>query len=525
MNNWVEPGWNSKKTNYILSQGYKNYREPFANSGDATTLIETDANKLFDAYCGSEGTLNPAKSNTGYMELSGVYNITDGSPETKRAAVSDYIKNTYETATNVNLDINKGDSEGGRKTSFNKCFGVNINEVPTQSSYSGTVGSSLTAAPGITPQNISLSLLQYFFEQAGCSRTLNETDVAWWRGRANIQDIKNDMNAYGSLTANCSGDTRQHEFCKPDKCPSNKVIFYSQCNYGGRATELAEGEYPFNKLLATGYQNDTLQSVKVPQGMAVTMWEHDINGGREVTLDSDTPCLSSIGYMNTVSSCRIFKKSTNITQEYSDPRCNRKALVGVGKGEDVGAPNRIFVQDNNYQPTEYALGPKPVSGGFPPYPNGIGYELYDAQTGGNFLAKVTGYTLRQDSGPFHRYLSIILNLDRNINFSPLQTIYYQDPSCKACDTVNSPKVTNTTLGVTVSGPSCVNRGEYFTVTATGNIGFEFVGWVLEFGHTRTDNTGCKHPGGCGWYAPNTSGKMVIIHQHRHFDSRIYIDVI
>jgi|LauGreDrversion4_2_1035121.scaffolds.fasta_scaffold07318_4 hypothetical protein len=348
MNNWVEPGWNSKKTNYILSQGYKNYREPFANSSDATTLIQTEANRLFNVYCGSAGTLNPAKSNTGYMELSGVYNSTDGSPETKRTAVSDYIKNTYERATNVNLDINKTDSEGGRKTSFNKCFGVNINEVPTQSSYlqnnsgtagrSLTVGSSLTVAPGITPQNISLSLLQYFFEQAGCSRKLNETDVAWWRGRSSLQHVQADMNEYGRLTENCSGEERQHEFCIPNKCSA----------------------------------------------------------------------------------------------------CNRKPLVGVGKGEGIGAPNRIFVQDNNYQPTEYALGPKPVSGGFPPYPKGIGYELYDEQTGGNFLAKVTGYALRQDSGPFHRYISIILNLDRNINFSPLQTIYYQGPSCRGCDTFKQP---------------------------------------------------------------------------------------
>ena len=391
MNNWVEPGWNSKKTNYILSQGYKKYTEPFVgSSGDSTTLIQTDANELFSAYCGSEGTLNPAKSTRGYMELSGVYNITDGSPEMKRAAVSDYIKNAYETATNVNLDINKSDSEGGRKTSFNKCFGVVVGAEPASSSYSGTVGSSLTAAPGITPQNISLPLLQYFFEQAGCTKTLKETDVWWWRGRANIQDIKNDMNAYGSLTANCSGDTRQHEFCKPGKCPSNKVIFYSQCNYGGRATELTAGEYPFNKLLATGYQNDTLQSVKVPQGMAVVMWEHDINGGREVRLESDNACLSSIGYMNTVSSCRVINKSE--------------------------------------------------------------------------------------------------------------------------ECINPPMITTTNNGVTLTAPSCVKKGVHFTANATGNLGAQRP-WYLEVGSTRTHNTGCVHPGGCGWYAPNTPGKITVIHQN------------
>ena len=311
MNNWVEPGWNSKKTNYIINQGYKNYREPFANSGDSTTLIQTEASELFSAYCGPNGTLNPATSQEGYDELSFIYNSTQGTVETKRNAVSDHIKNAYDTANNVNLDINKTDTDGGRKTSFDKCYGVIIDGIPTPSSYSGNVKSSLDPAPGTNPQNISLSLLQYFFEDAGCTKTLKETDVTWWRGRSSIQDIKNDMNEYARLTTNCSGNSGQHEFCKPGKCPSNKVIFYSACNYGGRATELDEGEYPFNKLLATGYGNDTLQSVKVPQGMAVVMWEHDIGGGREVTLYSDTPCLTSINFMNTVSSCRVFKKCTN----------------------------------------------------------------------------------------------------------------------------------------------------------------------------------------------------------------------
>ena len=404
MNNWVEPGWNSKKTNYILSQGYKKYTEPFVGSSDSTTLIQTDANRLFDAYCGSEGTLNPAKSQEGYTELSLIYNSTEGTVEIKHQSVSNHIKNAYETATNVNLDINKSDSEGGRKTSFNKCFGVVVGAEPASSSYSGTVGSSLNAAPGITPQNISLPLLQYFFEQAGCTKTLKETDVWWWRGRANIQDIKNDMNAYGSLTANCSGDTRQHEFCKPGKCPSNKVIFYSQCNYGGRATELAEGEYPFNKLLATGYQNDTLQSVKVPQGMAVTMWEHDINGGREVTLDSDTPCLSSIGYMNTVSSCRIFKKCTNPTQ--------------------------------------------------------------------------ISNTVRRASG---------------------------DPTY-----------------ITLTGPSCLNKGQSFSVSAGGDWQQGSYGspWRLN----GNLNNGCKNPG-CGFTAPTNTGTATVTYNIRGLEGRLNIPVI
>ena len=106
-----------------------------------------------------------------------------------------------------------------------------------------------------------------------------------------------------------------------DEESDNKVIFYSGCNYTGKATQLAVGEYPFVKLMATGYNNDTLQSVKVPEGMSVTMWEHDINGGREVTLTADNPCLSSIGYMNTVSSCRVKSHESTGTWDAETTKC------------------------------------------------------------------------------------------------------------------------------------------------------------------------------------------------------------
>jgi hypothetical protein len=92
---------------------------------------------------------------------------------------------------------------------------------------------------------------------------------------------------------------------------SNKVLFYSGCDYTGKETTLAVDQYNFQKLMGTGYQNDTLQSVKVPRGTSITMWEHDIGGGRSLTLTADCPCLTMYNFMNTVSSCTI--TSTNGT--------------------------------------------------------------------------------------------------------------------------------------------------------------------------------------------------------------------
>ena len=73
-----------------------------------------------------------------------------------------------------------------------------------------------------TPRTIPLERLQAMFEKAGCTRSLTEENVGWWRGRNSLNDIQNDMNAYGSITKGCSGSRGQHEFCSPGSC--------SQCN-------------------------------------------------------------------------------------------------------------------------------------------------------------------------------------------------------------------------------------------------------------------------------------------------------
>jgi len=69
-----------------------------------------------------------------------------------------------------------------------------------------------------TPKTIPLEQLQKMFTSAGCTRQLTEGQIGWWRGREKIQDIQNDMNAYGSLTKECSGSNGQHDFCSPGKC-------------------------------------------------------------------------------------------------------------------------------------------------------------------------------------------------------------------------------------------------------------------------------------------------------------------
>jgi len=89
-----------------------------------------------------------------------------------------------------------------------------------------------------TPKTIPLERLQEMFEKAGCTRKLTEdVQVKWWRTNSGtIQNIQNDMNAYGSLTKGCTGSTWQHDFCSPGKCAT-------ECNKKATRISVKGGGY------------------------------------------------------------------------------------------------------------------------------------------------------------------------------------------------------------------------------------------------------------------------------------------
>jgi len=89
----------------------------------------------------------------------------------------------------------------------------------------GTYPGMCPLSAPLTPKTIPLEKLQQMFNNAGCTRNLTEGDVRWWRTADRIDNIQNDMNAYGSLTKGCTGSTGQHEFCSPGKCSGAMVKF------------------------------------------------------------------------------------------------------------------------------------------------------------------------------------------------------------------------------------------------------------------------------------------------------------
>jgi hypothetical protein len=106
------------------------------------------------------------------------------------------------------------------------CVGKSSCTIPIDNSLGGDpMGGTrkhwvATPECGYTPANTPLSRFQSMFVKAGCTRTLEESQVDWWRKNlTTAAQVQNDMNEYGRLTANCSGRADQHNFCSPGKCP------------------------------------------------------------------------------------------------------------------------------------------------------------------------------------------------------------------------------------------------------------------------------------------------------------------
>jgi hypothetical protein len=99
-------------------------------------------NKNTPQFCQPEGTLNPGNA-PGLAELK---NVASGYGSYKGVdAVKAYLSDVFTKAIG-NLDINLEDSAGGRKTSWMKCFGIPIDDLPVNTVYVQT-----TPSGGVTP--------------------------------------------------------------------------------------------------------------------------------------------------------------------------------------------------------------------------------------------------------------------------------------------------------------------------------------------------------------------------------------
>ena len=92
--------------------------------------------------------------------------------------------------------------------------------------------------------------------------------------------------------------------------PGMVATFFQHCSYTGWSVQLGAGDYRLSALRARGFVNDDMSSVRVPAGLAVTLYEHDNFEGHSMTLYADNDCLVRNGrpggnWNDVVSSVRV----------------------------------------------------------------------------------------------------------------------------------------------------------------------------------------------------------------------------
>lgn len=113
----------------------------------------------------------------------------------------------------------------------------------------------------------------------------------------------------------------------------NNVGLFDQCNYGGKRSFLTPGSYRGYQM---GVSNDKLSSLQIPNGMRVTIYEHDNFKGRSATYTSSITCLTD-GWDDNTSS--IVVENLN-----SQPTYNQNDYVTFIMIAIPGAIHKVFGQ-------------------------------------------------------------------------------------------------------------------------------------------------------------------------------------
>ena len=72
------------------------------------------------------------------------------------------------------------------------------------------------------------------------------------------------------------------------------VTIFQDAHYGGKGVFLPKGSYNLDDLVSRGIENDWASSARVPNGLKLTLFEHQHFIGNMWEITSDTPLFSQL---------------------------------------------------------------------------------------------------------------------------------------------------------------------------------------------------------------------------------------
>jgi len=101
---------------------------------------------------------------------------------------------------------------------------------------------------------------------------------------------------------------------KPVAAAQSPITLYTECNYRGRAINVAEGEFTTDMLQKLGIANNSISSIRVSAGFQVELFENDFYRGSSGTLRQNDSCLIDDRFNDTISSLVVSKDPRAVAQ-------------------------------------------------------------------------------------------------------------------------------------------------------------------------------------------------------------------
>lgn len=119
--------------------------------------------------------------------------------------------------------------------------------------------------------------------------------------------------AFGSLTLSQN---------KPAANTGQLIEVFTDCRYQGKSAKLPIGDYNLAQLRKYGLGNNDISSVKVPEGMSVTVYENDFLRGDSASASENVHCIDTGSFANRITSLSVLVKegaSTNSGSAVANP--------------------------------------------------------------------------------------------------------------------------------------------------------------------------------------------------------------
>ena len=124
------------------------------------------------------------------------------------------------------------------------------------------------------------------------------------------------------------------------------VTVYSECNYRGRSATLIPGEYAALSLSRAGLADNSISSIKVPQGFEIQLFENDFYRGRSGTLAANSDCLVE-RFNNVVSSVIVSGQATASEPAMTTAAVDAPPVLAYSECRYAGDPVQLLPGEYN----------------------------------------------------------------------------------------------------------------------------------------------------------------------------------